>query len=372
MSLTPSSATVSRPDHPYGTDSKALDTGESFEQTWDKEFEHFNKTVKESDDYEKFYKKLRNDFKTGGSANASFLGILSGGATGSLENDFESLSEDQKRSIKKFFDEAKQTGLDKGTLKNAAYRRFTGEDYVKGARPKPLELFRVSTQDLSRAMELSAVDTRWVGSVNVGSDYRFNLSGVGDSYGEIRLGMITAYCGKDLPEGFVWADGTTPWPSEAWVPEHLRGQPVPNFNGRVARGATSAGSVGTSGGSDLVPSHSTKSDGQHIHRVPDHAHGLGGILSGPISARGGPINGARYLIKDDGAGWRLNAGGGAHHIEVGGGDNDEGQHRHELEGGTIGAGVLSTVNGDGVHAHLIDAVAYVPNHVAVRYIIRIK
>ena len=76
----------------------------------------------------------------------------------------------------------------------------------------------------------------------------------------VKRGMMLPYFGKDLPDGFVWADGKRNWPSDAgWLPAHLRGAPVPDMREYLVGGAedeTSVGKVwqsGKIGGGQLKP-----------------------------------------------------------------------------------------------------------------------
>jgi hypothetical protein len=50
-------------------------------------------------------------------------------------------------------------------------------------------------------------------------------------YDRVPLGTMLPYFGasKDPPNGYVWADGTTNWPDEPWVPEHLRWHDDPSI-----------------------------------------------------------------------------------------------------------------------------------------------
>ena len=55
--------------------------------------------------------------------------------------------------------------------------------------------------------------------------------------GVVQVGMMIPYFGKELPAGYVWADGKTEWPKEPWVPEHLmNGQLVPNMDNQLLGG----------------------------------------------------------------------------------------------------------------------------------------
>jgi len=74
-------------------------------------------------------------------------------------------------------------------------------------------------------------------------------------YVGIRLGMMVPYFGKELPPGFVWADGKSKWPDSKWVPDHLRGKNVPDMSERVAGGAKNRSEVGEmyAGGKVTVP-----------------------------------------------------------------------------------------------------------------------
>jgi hypothetical protein len=58
-------------------------------------------------------------------------------------------------------------------------------------------------------------------------------------------GAILPYFGDQLPgPNYVWADGTTPWPSDPWVPEPLRGVPVPDMSGYFLGGTSNLALVG--------------------------------------------------------------------------------------------------------------------------------
>ena len=58
--------------------------------------------------------------------------------------------------------------------------------------------------------------------------------------------------GDRAPDGYVWADGGTPWPDAPWVPEHLRhNKLVPNMKRNLVGGAATPdqmASFGTMGG----------------------------------------------------------------------------------------------------------------------------
>jgi hypothetical protein len=185
------------------------------------------------------------------------------------------------------------------------------------------------------------------------------------------LGSAIPYFGAALPAGFVLADGTTNWPDAPWVPEHLKGKPVPDFNGRVPRGGPDLDSVGQPGGSDAVATHATMTDGAHQHRIPDHTHAMPAETGSVTGENGNPADpgDARYRVRDDG---RTAYAIGNHLNTNEGGPTNEGQHRHDLGGVTGGSRTPMTVEGDGNHRHDIGEVTHVPSHIVVRYIIRIR
>ena len=81
-----------------------------------------------------------------------------------------------------------------------------------------------------------------------------------------------------------------------------------------------------SGVATMVPATVTSVDGgAHHHKVPDHVHNLEGRLAQGNFNSFAPIDGLRYSVKDDNKGWKNNKDSDPHHIQVGGGDNDEGQ-----------------------------------------------
>jgi hypothetical protein len=57
-------------------------------------------------------------------------------------------------------------------------------------------------------------------------------------------GMMLPYFGRDLPKGFVWADGEARWPEAPWVPSHLRGARVPDMREHLVGGANNEAVVG--------------------------------------------------------------------------------------------------------------------------------
>lgn len=70
----------------------------------------------------------------------------------------------------------------------------------------------------------------------------------------VPLGAMIPYFGTELPKGYAWADGKSTWPREPWVPEHLRGQAVPNMSEQLVGGTNSENEVGAphAGGSVTV------------------------------------------------------------------------------------------------------------------------
>jgi len=57
--------------------------------------------------------------------------------------------------------------------------------------------------------------------------------------------MLPWFGGGTAPAGYVFADGNSTWPDESWVPQHLRGKPVPNMEARAAFGAGAEDAVGS-------------------------------------------------------------------------------------------------------------------------------
>jgi hypothetical protein len=66
----------------------------------------------------------------------------------------------------------------------------------------------------------------------------------GRYYDGVPLGAMLPYFGAVPPKGYVFADGSSTWPNEPWVAEHLRGKPVPDMRAKMASGALSTGEVG--------------------------------------------------------------------------------------------------------------------------------
>ncbi len=183
------------------------------------------------------------------------------------------------------------------------------------------------------------------------------------------VGSVLAYMGdwpavgaererRESRWGWLLCDGRTfearVWPELAAV---LGRNQLPNFIGRVPRGKGQGQNTGAEAGRDSIPAGSTGNAGGHSHGLPSFTGGVGRIPN-ELANR---IGNLRYSIKDDRAGWRANEGSGAHHIEVGGGDNNEGQHAHNLEGNTSNVGD---------HAHSIPALDIIPSYVAANFIIK--
>jgi len=118
--------------------------------------------------------------------------------------------------------------------------------------------FRVQTQELSEQLAKSKE-----GAKDELEKLRKNLNESVDSLRaeqknrvaeletRVPLGMMLPFFGKDLPQGFVWADGQTDWPDKDWVPMHLRKtkdgkqEKVPNMDSYLIGGTTSEDQVGT-------------------------------------------------------------------------------------------------------------------------------
>jgi hypothetical protein len=70
----------------------------------------------------------------------------------------------------------------------------------------------------------------------------------------VPLGTMLPYLGKDLPAGFVWADGAATFPNADWVPAHLRAAKIPDAREFLVGGAKDESGVGRTfnGGKILV------------------------------------------------------------------------------------------------------------------------
>jgi len=186
-------------------------------------------------------------------------------------------------------------------------------------------------------------------------------------FGGMQLGMCVPYFGKYLPEGYVWADGQSFWPNEEWVPDYLRGKPVPNLNGRVLRGCRNGIQLlGEEGGAD-----------SHRHPLPSHEHDLSNRMTGQIShlIPDGIRNKYYKVVREDGQSLD-----GEFLVTVRGefkgitGKPPEGQHVHDLEGTTGGLSKTSPVyvEADDQAGVPGRSEQYVPSYVAVHYIIRVR
>ena len=63
----------------------------------------------------------------------------------------------------------------------------------------------------------------------------------------VPLGTMLPFFAATLPKGdrWIWADGKSQWPNEAWVPKNLQGKPVPDLTkGLLVGGSTPDVSVG--------------------------------------------------------------------------------------------------------------------------------
>lgn len=171
--------------------------------------------------------------------------------------------------------------------------------------------------------------------------------------GVIHRGMIVPYFGKDLPAGYVWADGKERWPNEGWVPVALRNDNVPNLNGRVLRGDKTLGRLG---GSDRLT--------DHYHALPDHTHNLGGV-TGWCTSRDGRVP-PMTMYRGD----RIASDC---HVVHKGPAHPNGQHAHALPartGGVHRANPQDQLRSGGVFSP--DDRQQIPSFVGVRYIIRIR
>lgn len=161
---------------------KALETKESFEKEWETAYSLLQKAMSERDGYEKTYNRLRNAFSSHSSANGSLAGILSAGGEFSLSNEFDKLSTEERRQFEKLYNEFQSGSLDKGRLRNSAYKKFAGEDWETSTKPKPLTIYRVSTRSFGTEVTSGAVDIRRTGSVNMPRNYEYSASGASEGW----------------------------------------------------------------------------------------------------------------------------------------------------------------------------------------------
>lgn len=149
------------------------------------------------------------------------------------------------------------------------------------------------------------------------------------------------------------------------VDENLWGKRVPDFRGRVARGATAAERVGSESGSNQIIAHPTQGAGEHNHTVNKHTHPLSG-RTGKVTNEGDDPGMDEYKVRDDHQGFT-----NRHHFDVGADHkNNEGHHYHYLEGST-GDSEPGT-SAAAAHTHQVAAIPHVPSYTAVYFVIRIK
>ncbi len=68
-------------------------------------------------------------------------------------------------------------------------------------------------------------------------------------YAGVPLGAVIPFFGSKLPKGYRWCKGTSEdpknvFPNADWVPQHLRGSPLPDMRGEILGGARLAQDVG--------------------------------------------------------------------------------------------------------------------------------
>src|ERR1700733_9907524 len=83
----------------------------------------------------------------------------------------------------------------------------------------------------------------------------------------VPVGTVVPYIGDltKIPRGWTLCDGQVLAANSADVAPEFWGKPVPDLRGRVFRGRTGDELVGSTGGSDKVASHTTKTAGAHQH-----------------------------------------------------------------------------------------------------------
>jgi hypothetical protein len=187
----------------------------------------------------------------------------------------------------------------------------------------------------------------------------------------VPLGAIIPYGaeGDAPPEGYVFADGKSKWPSAPWVPMELRDKPVPDLTGRVLRGVSPGEAIAHKGGKDKIPEHATAMDGEHGHstdasKLPIKGHT--GLISNSPPQIDGKKLASPYFVHDNNKKWSNRNWLGTESD----GPQPEGQHVHDLDL-TVDIPVL-TIAKSGKHQHSIPAQEYFPSYVGVRFIIRVR
>jgi hypothetical protein len=68
----------------------------------------------------------------------------------------------------------------------------------------------------------------------------------------ISPGMAFCFLGKEIPVGYAELNGAGAWPAASWVPDILRGKPLPNTMGDLIGVATNRSDIGTVSGNGYV------------------------------------------------------------------------------------------------------------------------
>lgn len=162
-------------------------------------------------------------------------------------------------SAKKFFPDLSITKKDKDKLETQHGVKFTQAEARGTAEPHSILIHRVN-----RAWQSSFTDVMQSAYISVGRDKSFqvdsafrasftralmeekmtDIAAATAPFSVVRKGMAFCYFGKDVPPGYVLADGQSSFPDENWVPKHLRGNPVPDMRGMFAVGAGPVTQVG--------------------------------------------------------------------------------------------------------------------------------
>lgn len=358
-----------------------LQTSDAFSDWWDRTDNRFQEVRNNLDTVEKFHQAMKGAIDTGGSADASVMGLFGGSASAHYKKDWDNLTVEEQRLVRENFERITRDTRDAGTRKADRWREFTGEDFRRGVVPKRLAVEIAKDVAISNLIQIRAVVVRAGGLIEGVTQYTMQLTDqpLEDGWDRrmderaalrsVPVGGVVAYFGplNRLPPGWQLCDGSElRADADASLRASLKGGRVPDLLGRFLRGSSNHSEViGDVDGVVSIETNVSQSD-PHTHRIDGHSHALP-ATTGSISNSGGNPGNHRYLVRDNVSGnqWEND------HLAVDSGPGDEGQHRHDL-GGQTDARNLSA-NPNGVHNHRLNLeLSNLPPHVTTLYIMRIK